>query len=85
MITNVLAIVMGVAVLAALVYLFFYVLPKAFMTTLLQDVDEKTLKEYEEKTWKMFQAAPPLGDDMMTPLLLAMLYQESLNSKDYEG
>ena len=85
MITNVLAIVIGVPVLAALVFLFFYVLPKAFMGTLLQDVGEEKLKEYNDKAWKMFMAAPPLGDDMMTPLLLAMLYQEALNSRESEG
>lgn len=83
--TNVLAIVIAVPVLAAVVFLFLYLLPRVFMGILLQDVNKEQLQEYEEKTWKLFQAAPPLGDDMMTPLLLAMIYQETLNSVKEEG
>lgn len=83
--TNVLAIVIAVPVLAAVVFLFFYLLPRLFMGILLQDVNKERLQEYEEKTWKLFQAVPPLGDDMMTPLLLAMIYQETLNSVKEEG
>ena len=83
--TITLILLLAVPTLGVIVYLHLYLLPRVLMDTLAQDVDGDKLQEYNDKALKLFQAAPPLGDDIMTPLLLAMVYQEALNSEKEKG